>query len=140
MRYWDSSAIVPLLVQEPDTAKREAQLREDAVIATWWATRVECASALNRLVRGGELTEEGFKLALTNLDELAASWIEVEPSDRVRSRAMRLLRFHPLRAADALQLSACIAAADEDPDSMSFVCADPRLCTAADKEGFAVLA
>ena len=52
MRYWDASAIVPLVVQEADTAKREAQLRQDGDIVIWWATHVECASALNRLVQG----------------------------------------------------------------------------------------
>jgi hypothetical protein len=139
MRYWDSSALVSLLVQEPETAKREKQLRADAEIVTWWATRVECASALNRLARGGRLTQAQLKLALGDLDELAEGWAEVQPSDRVRLRAQRLLRVHPLRAADALQLSACLVAFDGESPGATFVCADERLGEAAEKEGLRVL-
>ena len=140
MRYWDSSSVIPLLVREADTGRRRDQLGEDPVIVTWWGTRVECASALNRLVRGGGLTEEQLRGALGALSELAGSWLEVQPSDRVRARAERLLRVHPLRAADSLQLSACLASCDENPGNIVFVCADTRLCEAADKEGLRILA
>jgi len=55
------------------------------------------------------------------------------------ARALRLLRVHPLRAADALQLSACLDACDRDPSALAFVCAGERLCEAAEKEGLRVL-
>ena len=139
MRYWDASALVPLVIREPDTSRRERQLREDAAIVTWWTTRVECVSALNRLVRSGDMTEERLGAALRKLDALAAGWIEVLPSERVRTRALRLLRVHPLRAADALQLAACLAACGETSAPLAFLCADERLRAAADKEGLAVL-
>lgn len=139
MRFWDSSAIVPLVVGEPDTERREAQLGEDGDIVTWWAARVECASALARLVRSGDMSEAQQRVALRDLGELADSWTEVLPTDRVRTMALRLLRVHPLRAADALQLAACLVASDGDPGSLTFVCADARLRDAADKEGLIVL-
>jgi predicted nucleic acid-binding protein len=138
VRYWDASALIPLLVKEADTSRREAQLREDAEIVTWWATRVECASAMNRLARAGDLQEEQLGTALEKLEMLAAGWIEVLPSDRVKTRAMRLLRVHPLRAADALQLAACLTVRGEAPSPMAFLCADTRLRAAADKEGLTV--
>jgi predicted nucleic acid-binding protein len=139
MRYWDSSALVPLLVQEPETARRAKQLRVDAVVATWWGTRVECASALNRLARDGAMTDAQLKESLGALGELADGWVEVLPSDRVRFRALRLLRVHPLRAADALQLSACLDVCERAPAEMQFVSGDDRLCEAADKEGLSVV-
>jgi len=46
---------------------------------------------------------------------------------------------HPLRAADALQLSAAIVAADGDPSSLELVTLDRRLAEAAMLEGFPVL-
>ncbi len=52
---------------------------------------------------------------------------------------MRLLRVHPLRAADAFQLAAAIAAADESPRSLPFVTFDSRLARAAEREGFPVI-
>ena len=140
MRYWDASAMVSLLVREKDSARRVEQLRQDSDMITWWATGVECASALNRLHRDGQLDEESLRRALSDLHTLAETWVEVAPTETVRSRALRLLRVHPLRAADSLQLAALLVAAAENPAKLALVCADTRLSSAAEKEGFVVLA
>ncbi|HSJ25022.1 MAG TPA: hypothetical protein VK929_10160 [Longimicrobiales bacterium] len=58
--------------------------------------------------------------------------------EHVRTTAMRLLRTHPLRAADALQLAAALAWAPA-PAGDVFVTLDERLATAATLEGFTVL-
>jgi predicted nucleic acid-binding protein len=139
VKYWDASAVVPLLVEEASTADKQRILDADPVIVTWWATRVECASALGRLRREGSLNEAGFGAALRRLTTHAASWAEVEPSAAVRRTALRLLRVHPIRAADALQLAAALAAADGDPSTIAFVSCDGRLSAAADVEGFPVI-
>ena len=139
MKYWDSSALVSLLVEEPQSAERRATIRRDPVIVTWWGSRIECASALNRLEREQRFEGDGFDRSMDQLRVLAASWIEIEPLGLVRKRAMRLLRLHPLRAADALQLAAALAAADEDPQQLDLVCSDDRLARAAHREGFTVL-
>jgi uncharacterized protein len=138
VKYWDASGIVPLLVEEAATAERQRILDSDPVVVTWWATRVECASALGRLGREGSLDEEGHRVALRRLATYAASWAEVEPSAAVRRTALRLLRVHPLRAADALQLAAALAAAHGDPTTLAFISGDARLSSAADIEGFPV--
>jgi predicted nucleic acid-binding protein len=139
MKFWDSSAIVPLLVTEPASVNRGEQLAADTVMLVWWATPVECASALQRLVREGGLDAAGALAAIARLRELEKHWNEVEPTQQVRQQAERLLRLHPLRAADALQLAAAIIAADYDPTGLAFVTADERLAVAAAKEGFAVI-
>ena len=138
MRFWDSSAIVPLLVQEEETGRRKAQLKDDPRMTVWWACRLECSSALNRLGRDGSLDEAGLSRALRDLGTLADGWFEMQPTEELRARAMRLLRVHPLRAADALQLAACLAVCGENPAQMVFLCADARLLAAADKEGLTV--
>ena len=56
MKFWDSSAILPLLVRETGSKKMEALRREDPAISVWWGTRIEVASGLARLVREGALT------------------------------------------------------------------------------------
>jgi hypothetical protein len=137
VRYWDSSAIVPLLVQEQESEARESMLREDSQIVTWWASRIECASALNRLCREGSLEEKGLARSLRDLESLAETWLEVVPTEDVRRRAIRLLRVHSLRSADALQLAAALVAAREDPPSLPFLTADERLGLAAEREGLA---
>lgn len=52
--------------------------------------------------------------------------------------ARRLLRVHALRAADALQLAAAIAASEADPASLDLVMLDEQLAEAARREGFPV--
>ena len=139
MKYWDSSALVALLVDEPQSAERRETIRRDPVIVTWWGSRIECASAVNRLERERRFEAGGFDRAMNQLDLLATAWLEIEPLEQLRKRAIRLLRLHPLRAADALQLAAALTAADEDPQRLDLVCSDDRLSQAAHREGFAVL-
>ncbi len=139
MRYWDSSALVSLLVDEAPSRARRAILREDPMVLTWWLSAAECASALNRLHRDRAISVADLDQALRRLRRLSAAWAEVQPGDRVRSRALRLLRLHPLRAGDALQLAASLAACEEEPASLAFVCSDDRLAAAARNEGFSVV-
>ena len=136
MKYWDSSALVALIVEESTSAERRALLRQDHRIVTWWGSGIECASAVNWLHREGGMDRTELGQSLEQLKALAATWLEVRPLERVRRRALRLLRVHPLRSADALQLAAALTAADEDPTSLDIVSSDARLSTAAQMEGF----
>jgi uncharacterized protein len=138
MRFWDSSAVIPLVVPEELTAHRRSQLVDDPRMTVWWACRLECSSALNRLRREDGLDEKGLAHALGALEALAESWHEVQPTSELRGRAMRLLRVHPLRAADALQLAAALAASSENPATLPLLTSDDRLRDAAQKEGFDV--
>lgn len=139
MKYWDSSALVSLLVDEAASDDRRSILRRDHGIVTWWGSWIECASALNRLRREGSLDGGDLDRSLVRLQEFAGGWTEVRPLERVRRRAVRLLRVHPLRGADALQLAAALTASDEDPSELDVVSSDARLADAARQEGFRVL-
>ena len=139
MKYWDSSALVSLLVDEAASDDRRSILRKDHGIVTWWGSWIECASALNRLRREGALDRGDLDRSLARLREFSAGWTEVRPLERVRRRAVRLLRVHPLRGADAVQLAAALTAADEDPSALDVVSSDARLADAARQEGFHVL-
>lgn len=136
MKFWDTSAVVPLLVPSARTDAAIARVREDAAMVVWWGTWTECVSACARLEREGRLTADGMALALGRLHALADHWIEVPAGAAVREQATRALRLHPLRAADALQLGAAIVAADHSPATMEFVTNDERLSLAAAREGF----
>jgi predicted nucleic acid-binding protein len=107
---------------------------------TWWGSKVECASALNRLGREGALDFASTEQALNDLETLSSAWTQIHATDPVQDRALRLLRVHPLRAADALQLAAALIAVDEQPSGFPFACADEQLAAAASKEGFSVIA
>ena len=139
MRFWDASAIVPLLVTEPVTGEVLALLDDDPDMLVWWGTPVECTAALARREREGALPALALSEATDRLRKLSTAWQEVLPADVVRSSAQRVLRLHPLRAADALQLAAAIVASEHDPASLPFVCLDERLGDAAAREGFPVV-
>ena len=55
MRFWDASALVPLLFSERWSEQAGQLLREDAAMVVWWGSRVECVSALRRREREGAL-------------------------------------------------------------------------------------
>lgn len=139
MRFWDSSAIVPLMFEEETSAVVDRALEEDPLLFVWWATPVECVSAAARRERERTHSAEAINSAVARLDELAASWMVVNPAPSIAVTARRVLRLHPLRAADALQLAAAIHAANEDPRSIQFACFDRRLRDAAAREGFALV-
>jgi predicted nucleic acid-binding protein len=138
LRFWDSSAIVPLIVAEASTEAVQAIAEDDPVMCVWWATEVECVSALTRLERDDAVTDATIITALERLDSLVQAWHEVQPIAALRGAARRLLRVHNLRAADALQLAAAVVAAEGLPASLEIVTLDERLVAAARREGFAV--
>lgn len=107
-------------------------------MTVWWATEIECASALARGERSRSLAavlvDEGFR----RLDSLAQSWHVIEPVDAVLRVARRVVRVHELRAADALHLAAALRASQDQPGSLEVVSLDTRLVDAAKREGFPV--
>lgn len=139
IRFWDSSAIIPLLAQQPGTASCQALLLTQAEFSYWWVTPVEAESAISRLYREGVLTGQMAGAARRMAEEVFSVGTEVEPSDEIRRSANWLLRLHPLRAADALQLASAIQICAGDPHVLEFVCLDNRLRDAALAEGATVL-
>ena len=139
MNFWDTSALVALGVDEPHRHKALRILEQDDRMAVWWGTPVEYASALARRERDGSLTTDEVSQHLIRLSRLSRVWYEVQPGRRIATQAQRLVRVHPLRAADSLQLAAALAVAEDDPSSVGFVCFDARLNRAASREGFSIL-
>lgn len=140
MKFWDSSAVVPLLVQESHTDTVMSLRANDPVMLVWWTTEVECASAIARLERAADLEADSVTASLARLDALGSTWIEMQPTSTLRTVARRMLRVHDLRAADALQLAAAAVAAEGHLSSLEFVSLDHRLVAAARREGLAITA
>lgn len=104
----------------------------------WWDTPVELVSALSRREREGTLSPAMAAAAVERMRRLERSWHQVVPGDLLRQRAQRLLRVHPLRAADSLQLAPALGIAGDGPASVSVVALDQRLRDAAQREGLGV--
>ena len=138
MRFWDSSALVPLVVEQETSPRVDAWAAADGPIVLWTLTPVEIGSALRRLVREQALDEEGARLAEARMDELVSACHVVIDIEAVKSLARRLLRLHPLRAFDALQLGAALHWAEGHPQGRTLHTLDRRLALAAQREGFLV--
>ncbi len=138
MKFWDTSAVVPLCIQEAGTETVRNILDEDPSLVLWWGTRTECSSAFMRRVREGQLTPNDVRVARRALDAVTQAGIEIQPSEAVRGTAERLLGVHPLRAADALQLAAAIQWCQGLTAGNGLVAFDGRLREAGYAEGFAV--
>ena len=80
MRFWDASALIPLLLQEQQTGLLKKLAQEDEAIVAWWGSPVECLSALARLRRENALSSAEEEQAQTVLRALMTAWTEVEPS------------------------------------------------------------
>lgn len=139
MKFWDASAVVPLLAVQGTTRLAQSIFSTDPFMSVWWATPIECASALNRLEREGKIDSKGMVAVNARLRGLGAIWNEVQASESLRESAERLVYAYNLRAGDALQLAAAIAASGDRPSALEIVCFDQRLSSAAQKLGFRVL-
>ena len=136
--FWDSSALVPLLLPEPRSGVLIELFTGDPEVTIWWATPLECQSAIFRRHRETPLEPAQMNAAKERLRAIVEHVDVVAPTDDVRRRAGRLVAVHPLRAADALQLSAALLWAEDHPQSEILVTLDGRLGEAASREGFAV--
>lgn len=139
MRFWDASALLPLLALEAATERVQNLYLENPLVVVWWGTELELVSALARKAREGTLKDAPLAKALGRLERLQRAWYEVLPGEEVRKTARRLLFSHPLRTGDALQLAAAWVASQGRPQDLPFVTLDARLAGAALREGFPVL-
>jgi predicted nucleic acid-binding protein len=127
------------LVRQTACAEVDRWFDEDGEIALWTLTPVEVVSALRRLLHDGEIRERDALHAERRADELMRACHIVVDVDAVKATAVRLLRTHTLRAADALQLGAALEWAGHRAADQVLVSFDRRLALAAEREGFRVL-
>ena len=138
MKFWDSSAIVPLIVDEAQTDYCLGVLSQDQEMMVWCLSVVEVLSALCRRFREGAMRDQNFRNAKVRLNTIMERTYQVRSVDKVKARALRLLEVHSLRAADACQVASALVATQEDPTRVSVISFDQRIKQAATREGFDV--
>lgn len=138
MKFWDSSAVTPLLVDERSSGYYERIATQDPAIAVWFFTKTEVRGALERKKRDDEVAGEAVADAKALLGRYAAAWKEVDDFVDVREMAGQLLARHRLSASDALQLAAALVEAKRHPRGRGFVVVDEGLAEAAAAEGFTI--
>ena len=139
MRFWDSSALVPLVFDEPTSEEMRRLARDDDETIVWVLSSVEFLSALARLDRSSRGLDDLLGGVRRDAMDLVRRCRLVTQVDAVRQRAERLVSVHALTAADALQLAAALVVSREQPETLEFVTLDKVLARAARLEGFPVL-
>lgn len=138
MRFWDSSALLPLYVNQARSEELRSWVVDDNDMAVWVLSDVEVRSAFARLLREGAIDLVALQDRALRFDSMFLKAIVIDVLPSVMARARRVLMTHPLRAADALQLGAALVACADEPARFEFVCIDARLADAARREGFTV--
>jgi uncharacterized protein len=140
VKFWDTSALAPLVLDEPATSAMRELVAKDPDVIIWILSSVELLSMLGRL--GRQTPELADLLPGVRLDamDLFRHWATVTHVDGVKRRAERLVGVHPLSAADAMQLGAALLASGDRPETLPFVTLDRHLARAAQLEGFRVVA
>jgi predicted nucleic acid-binding protein len=131
--FLDASALVKCYVEESGSRAVVAAVRDRAV-AIARLSLVEVASALCRRCRAGDLAVADRDRLLSALTDDSAAFHVVELTAEVAAEASKLLRRHPLRSSDAIQLASLLVlgrALDEMPVLLSF---DDALSAAGEAE------
>ena len=139
MIFFDSSALLPLFVQEDHSSRLITIVQDDPSIVVWWGSTIECFSGFARLRREHIIDPSQEQEIRGHLLTLKKYWTEIQPGDDVKAIAHQLLLLHSLSAADSLQLAAALLWADKLPSGHQFACLDTKLSDAARKEGFVVI-
>ncbi|MBI2359865.1 MAG: type II toxin-antitoxin system VapC family toxin [Deltaproteobacteria bacterium] len=139
MRFWDTSALIPLIVAERTTSRAERLLRADPNVVVWTLTRVELLSALARRRRQEPSAARRLLAARREILSAWQHWSEITAVEVVRRYAERVVETHPIRAGDALQIGAALVAAEDDPATLEFVTFDQQQAAAVEREGFRVV-
>ena len=139
MRFWDSSALVALVFDEPAAEELRRVAADDETGIIWAFSSVEVLSAVARLERSSRGLEDLVGGVRLEALDLLRRYHPVTLVDAVRQRAERLVSVHALSAADALQLAAALVASREQPETLEFVTLDKTLARAARLEGFRVI-
>ncbi|MGQ0573924.1 MAG: type II toxin-antitoxin system VapC family toxin [Pseudonocardia sp.] len=112
--YVDTSAFVPLLVDEPGTAACVEFWRTADAVVTTRLMYVEAAAALAQAVRAGRLGRGARRRALVKLDELWAEFDVIEVDEPLVRRAATLAEICGLRGYDAVHCAAAEQVGDAD--------------------------
>jgi len=137
-RFFDTSAVVAAYAEE-ERSDRTRSLLSEGGVAVSRLIEVETVSALARLTREASISEAQRDEAVAAFLADLGGWDVVEVVPDVTAQARALLLRHPLRAADALQLSSALVLQSRLGAPLNaFVAFDLRIVEAARAERLAV--
>lgn len=126
--YFDTSAIIPLIVDEPASPDCERVWNEATRVVGVRLLYAEARAALARAERMGRVDRRQLGRAIAELDALLDAVDFVEVTDHLVRVAGRLAQDHALRGYDAVHLAAALSVADDD---LVLITGDHELAAAA---------
>lgn len=140
--YFDTSALIPLLIQEPGTVKAIAVWQAATHCISSALSEVESFAALAAAERGGRLSGDERHTVEVSLNELLEGMTRILPSRELIRRASVLAQEESLRGYDAMHLATALSVAPslcrrETPTVLAS--GDAALLAAARRHGFATV-
>jgi len=113
--YFDSSGVVKIYLEETgsDWVEDICLQNSEGEIAISQIAGAEVTAAINRRHRAGDIDSTTLENALESFEiDFARFFVRIPVSLAIIKRAMKLIRRHPLRGYDAVQLATALEWAD----------------------------
>lgn len=133
--YFDTSAVVPLIINEPSTDLCTRVWNESSRIVCARLLHPEARAALAKAERMGRVDRSQLDAAVTELDSIIGEIDHIEVTAELARAAGDLAQAHGLRGYDAVHLAAAVTVADGE---LVLVTGDSDLVAAASAIGLAV--
>lgn len=112
--YFDTSALIPLIIDEPSSAICERAWRAARRVASSTLAYVEARAALAQARRLGRLSDEQHDEATSGFDDLWAQIATITPAPPLLRHAANLSGSHALRGYDAVHCASALALRDSE--------------------------
>lgn len=112
--YFDTSAVVPLVIAEESTARCRMLWRSADVAVTSALTFVEAHAAIAQAHRMERLDASAVEAASGQMDALWREFTVISPDEEAILEAARLAHTQSLRGYDAVHCATALRVADED--------------------------
>lgn len=133
--YFDTSAVVPLIINEAATDHCNRVWNDSSRVVSVRLLYPEARAALGRAHRMNRLTRRQLTAANSELDTVVTEVDHIELTADLARTAGELAQAHGLRGYDAVHLAAAQSIADDD---LVLVTGDVDLAAAAQSVGIAV--
>jgi predicted nucleic acid-binding protein len=134
--YFDTSAVIPLIIGEASTDRCNRIWNESSRIMCARLLYPEARAALARAHRVGRLDESQLRSAVAELDSIVTEIDHIEVTVTITQAAGDMAETHGLRGSEAVHLAAAATVADGD---LVLVTGDADLAAAGEATGLAVV-
>lgn len=133
--YFDTSALIPLVVGEPASSTCARLWNEATRVVSTRLVYPEARAALAQAQRMNRLRAVELEQAVVELDSIALEISYIEVSAELAASAGHLAQAHGLRGYDAVHLASAVLVNDEE---FALVTGDRPLASAAQSVGISV--